>query len=148
MKIIARNKTASHNYFLEDKYEAGIKLQGSEIKSIRATKVSINEAYVSFKNGEAFINNMHIAHYDYANRFNHEETRVRKLLLSKREILKLYSKTREIGYSVIPTILYINDHGLCKIEIALAKGKKNYDKREDLKRREQELRTKKSIARY
>lgn len=147
MKIIANNKLAYYNYFIEEKYEAGLKLVGSEIKSIRAGKVSINEAYVTFKNGEAFITNMHIAIYKEANIFNHNETRPRKLLLHKNEIIKLYSKSREQGFSVIPIKLYIKN-GLAKIEIGLAKGKKDYDKREDLRRKDQELRMKKALNRY
>lgn len=147
MKIIANNKLAYYNYFIEEKYEAGLKLVGSEIKSIRAGKVSINEAYVTFKNGEAFITNMHIAIYKEANIFNHKETAPRKLLLHKNQIIKLYSKSREQGYSVIPIKLYIKN-GLAKIEIGLAKGKKDYDKREDLRKKDQELRMKKALNRY
>ena len=109
MKIIARNKTASFNYFLEEKYEAGIKLVGSEIKSIREGKVSINEAYVVIRNNEAFILNMHIAQFAKANRFNHDETRTRKLLLHKRQIVNLAVKGRETGYSIIPVKLYLKD---------------------------------------
>lgn len=147
MKIIARNKTASFNYFLEEKYEAGIKLVGSEIKSIREGKVSINEAYVVIRNNEAFILNMHIAQFDKANRFNHDETRTRKLLLHKRQIVNLAVKGRETGYSIIPVKLYLKD-GLAKLEIALARGKKNYDKREDLKQKDIERRVRKNIGRY
>lgn len=147
MKVIARNKRASFNYFLEEKYEAGLKLVGSEIKSIRLGKASINEAYITFKNNEAFVTNMHIATYEQANRFNHQETRPRKLLLHKNQIIKLLVKSKEDGYSVIPVSLYIKD-GLAKIEIALAKGKKDYDKRETLKKRDQDLRMKKSVERY
>ena len=147
MKIIARNKTASFNYFIEEKYEAGIKLMGSEIKSIRAHKVSINESYITFKNSEAFILNMHIAKFEQANRFNHDETRTRKLLLHKKEIIKLFSKSRETGFSVIPLTLYLKD-GLAKLEIALVRGKKNYDKREDLKQKDIDRRVKKNLARY
>jgi len=147
MKIIARNKTASFNYFLEEKYEAGIKLVGSEIKSIREGKVSINEAYVVIRNNEAFILNMHIAQFAKANRFNHDETRTRKLLLHKRQIVNLAVKGRETGYSIIPVKLYLKD-GLAKLEIALARGKKNYDKREDLKQKDIERRVRKNIGRY
>lgn len=144
MKIIAKNKLANFNYFLDEKFEAGLKLMGSEIKSIRNGRVSINEAYVTFKNGEAFITNMHISVYEQANRFNHQETRPRKLLLHKKEILRLMGKTNEQGYTVIPVMLYIKD-GLAKVEIALARGKKNYDKREDLKRKDQDRRTQKIL---
>lgn len=147
MKIIARNKLANYNYFIEEKYEAGIKLLGSEIKSIRESKVSINEAYVTFSNNEAFITNMHISKYKQANIYNHNETRRRKLLLHKREIISLFTKSREKGYSVIPIKLYIKD-GLAKIEIGLARGKKLHDKREDLKRKDQDMRMRKTIKGY
>lgn len=147
MKVIAKNKTAHYNYFIEEKLEAGLKLVGSEIKSIRDGKVSINEAYVTFKNGEAFITNMHISAYEQANRNNHKETRPRKLLLHKKETLKFFSKSKEQGYSVIPLLLYIKD-GLAKLEIGLAKGKKDYDKRDDLRKKDQELRMKKTLKRY
>lgn len=147
MKVIARNKTARYNYFIEETYEAGLKLVGSEIKSIREGKVSINEAYVTFKNGEAYITNMHISVYKQANRYNHQEDRARKLLLNKREIIKLFSQTREKGYSVIPLSLYIKE-GLAKLEIGLAKGKKTYDKREDLKQKDQQRRLEKVMREY
>lgn len=147
MKVIARNKTASFNYFLEEKFEAGLKLVGSEIKSIRLGKVSINEAFITFKNNEAYVTNMHIAQYEQANRYNHSETRPRKLLLHKKELINLVVKSKEQGYSVIPVSLYIKN-GLAKLEIALAKGKKDYDKRETLKKRDQDMRMKKAISRY
>lgn len=147
MKIIAVNKMASYNYFLDEKYEVGIKLVGSEIKSIRAGKVSINEAYVTFKNNEAYITNMHISKYDQANMFNHNETRPRVLLMHKREIIRLESKSREDGYTVIPVKLYLK-RGLAKLEIALARGKKNYDKREALKRKDMERRVEKIMKNY
>lgn len=147
MKIIARNKLAYYNYFIEEKLEAGIKLMGSEIKSIRDGKVSINEAYVTFTNNEAYITNMHISKFKQANIYNHNETRRRKLLLHKREIISLYSKSREKGYSVIPLKIYLKE-GLAKVEIGLARGKKLHDKREDLKRKDQDMRMKKNVSRY
>ncbi len=146
MKIVTQNKKARHDYFIEDSYEAGIQLLGSEIKSIRLGKVSINDAFVTIKHGEAYIHNMHIAIYEFSNRFNHEETRTRKLLLHKNEILKLFAKTREQGFTLIPLKVYLKD-GLCKIEIALAKGKKSYDKRDDLKERDANDRLKKIMRR-
>lgn len=142
MKIIAQNKKARHDYFIEETYEAGLHLLGSEIKSIRLGKASLNEAFVSFKDGQAYVSQMHIAKYDFSNRFNHDETRVRKLLLHKKEILKLYGKTREQGYTIIPLKLYLKE-GLAKMEIGLAKGKKTYDKRESLKEKDQQMRLKK-----
>lgn len=139
MKIISQNKKARHDYFIEETYEAGIKLMGSEIKSIRQGKVNLSDSYVTFKDGEAFILNMHISKYDYSNRFNHDETRTRKILLHKNEILKLFGKTREQGYAVIPLKVYLKD-GLAKVEIGLAKGKKDYDKRQTLKEKDAQKR--------
>ena len=144
MKIIVQNKKASHDYFIETKYETGIKLVGSEVKSIRLGKANINDAFIQIKNGEAFIINMHISKYDYGNRFNHEETRTRKLLLHKKEIDRLFSQTKEAGYSLIPLKVYLKE-GLIKLEIALARGKKNYDKRETLKEKDMQLRIKKQL---
>lgn len=144
MKIIAQNKKARHDYFIEESYEAGLKLLGSEIKSVRLGKVNLNDAFVTFKEGEAFCHNMHIAKYDFSNRFNHDETRPRKLLLHKKEIIKLFGKTREQGYTIIPLKIYLKD-GLAKVEIGLAKGKKDYDKRETLKEKDQDRRLKKIL---
>ena len=129
VKEIAINRKASHDYFIEDKYEAGLSLKGTEIKSIRKGKVQFKDAYISFSNGEAYIKGMHIALYAQGNRFNHDEERDRKLLLHKSEILKLYSKCKTQGYTVVPLRLYLKN-GLAKLEIALAKGKTLYDKRE------------------
>ncbi|MCR3906626.1 MAG: SsrA-binding protein SmpB [Tenericutes bacterium] len=144
MKIIVQNKKARHDFFIEETYEAGIKLLGSEIKSIRLGKVTINESFVTIKDGEAFVHNMHIAKYNFSSIFNHEETRQRKLLLHKKEIIKLFSKIKEQGYTIIPLKLYLKE-GLCKLEIGLAKGKKDYDKRETLKERDQQMRMKKIL---
>ncbi len=144
MKLIAQNKKARHDYFIEETYEAGIKLVGSEIKSIRMGKVSLGDSYVTFKNGEAFVLNMHISQYAYSNQFNHDETRTRKLLLHKKEILYLFSKSREQGYSVIPLKVYL-EGGLCKLEIGLAKGKKTYDKRQTMKEKDAQMRMKKVL---
>lgn len=144
MKIIVQNKKARHDFFIEETYEAGIKLLGSEIKSTRLGKVQINDAFVTIKDGEAFVHNMHIAKYDFSSFFNHEETRPRKLLLHKKEIIKLFSKIKEQGYTIIPLKLYLKE-GLCKLEIGLAKGKKDYDKRETLKERDQQMRMKKIL---
>jgi len=144
MKIISQNKKARHDYFIEETFEAGIQLLGSEIKSIRLGKVNLNDSFVTFKNGETFVNNMHIAKYDFSNRFNHEETRARKLLLHQKEIVKLFSKTREQGLTVIPLKVYLKE-GLCKVEIGLAKGKRDYDIRQTLKEKDQDLRMKKSL---
>ncbi|MFP4177661.1 MAG: SsrA-binding protein SmpB [Acholeplasmataceae bacterium] len=144
MKIIAQNKKAYYDYFIEDTYEAGIKLVGSEIKSIRLGKVNLSDAFVTFREGEAYVSNMHIAKYPFSNLFNHDEKRTRKLLLHKKEIVRLFSRTREQGYTIIPLKVYLKD-GLAKIEIGLAKGKKTYDKRQALKEKDQKQRMKKIL---
>lgn len=132
-KIIARNKKANHDYVILETYEFGIVLQGTEIKSIRNHKVSIQDAYCQIKNNELFIINMHIAKYEQGNRFNHDETRTRKLLAHKREIKRLLGKVTQEGLTLIPLLVYIV-RGKAKLEVGLAKGKKSYDKREDIKR--------------
>ncbi len=144
MKLISQNKKARHDYFIEESLEAGIQLLGSEIKSIRLGKVNLNDAFVTFRNGEMFVNNMHIAIYEFSNRFNHDETRARKLLVHKKEIFKWFSKTREQGYTIIPLKIYLKD-GLAKVEIGLAKGKKEFDKRESLKEKDTQMRLKKIL---
>ncbi len=144
MKIIAQNKKAYHDYFIEEVYEAGLQLRGSEIKSIRLGKVNLGDSYVTFKNSEAYVLNMHIAKYDYSNIFNHDETRTRKLLLHKNEIIKLFSQTKLKGLSVIPLKVYLKD-GLCKMEIGLARGKKDYDKRQTLKEKDMKKRIDKQL---
>ena len=131
-KIIAVNRKASHDYSLEERFEAGLVLTGTEIKSIRQGKAQFKDAYVSFISGEAWIKEMHIAVYDHGNQFNHEEARERKLLLHKLEIVKLQQKVKLKGYTVVPVKLYLKN-GRAKMEIALAKGKALYDKREDAK---------------
>ena len=146
MKDIAVNKKAYHDYLIEDKYEAGMVLTGSETKSIRAGKVSLKEAYVSFVRGEAFLKDMHIAIYKEATYNNHEETRDRKLLLHKREIAKLFSKCKMQGYTCIPLKLYFKD-GRVKAEIALAKGKTLYDKRESDKKKSMDKAAKQALRR-
>lgn len=127
-KIIASNRKASHEYFLEDRFVAGIELQGTEIKSLRQGHVQLKDAYISFTNHEAYIKEMHIPAYTFGNRFNHDETRIRKLLLHKSEILKLEQKVKLKGYTIIPTSIFL-EKGLAKMEIALAKGKDLHDKR-------------------
>lgn len=134
-KVIAQNRKASHDYFIEDTYEAGLVLKGTEIKSIRAGKVSLNDAHVRIIDGEAFVINMHIAPYEQGNRFNHDPTRTRKLLLHRREIDKLAGQVQQKGYTIVPLKLYIKD-GYAKLLIGLARGKKLYDKREDLKQKQ------------
>lgn len=135
MHIVARNKKANHEYFILETYEAGIVLLGTEIKSIRGSKVSIQDAYCEIKNQEMFIQNMHISPYEKGNIFNHKEDRTRKLLLHKKEIIKLFSKVKLEGLTIIPLEVYIVK-GLCKIKIGLCKGKKLFDKRNDIKEKD------------
>ena len=133
--LVANNKKAYHDYFIVEKYECGIVLFGTEIKSIRQGKVSIKEAYVSVDHGEAFVEGMNISPYEKGNIFNREPLRKRKLLLHKAEIAKLAGAVQVKGYTLIPLQVYLKG-GRCKIEIGLARGKKLYDKREDLRRKE------------
>lgn len=132
MKIVSQNKKAFHDYFILETYEAGIVLQGTEIKSVRKGSVNLKDSFIRIKNDEAFIENMHIAPYEQGNRFNHEPLRTRKLLLHKKQIKKLQKEIKENGLTIVPTKLYFNTSKL-KVEIALARGKKLYDKRQDLK---------------
>lgn len=134
-KIISNNKRANHDYFLEDRFEAGLVLTGTEIKSIRKGSAQLKESYISFTNNEAFIKGMYIAAYEFGNRYNHDETRERKLLLHKHEILKLQQKVKLKGYTIVPTLLYLSG-GRAKLEIALAKGKDVHDKRESQKEKD------------
>lgn len=135
VKVIATNRKASYEYQLLDRYEAGLVLQGSEIKSIRAGRVSLREGFVQFENGEAWLVNVHIAPYDPAHRQNHEPRRRRKLLLHRREIERLQAGAQEKGFTVVPLRLYLKD-GRAKIEIALVKGKRQYDKRQTIAKRD------------
>ena len=134
-KVIATNRKARYDYFLFDTYEAGISLLGSEIKSVRAGQVSIKEAYVRVDGEQAWLIDAHISPYDQANRFNHEPRRPRKLLLHKKEIRKIYDEVRKKSVTIIPTRLYLKD-GLAKIEIAVARGKKKFDKRQTISERD------------
>ena len=131
---IVKNKKALFNYELLEKYEAGIVLLGTEVKSLRERAVNMSDSYASFKKGELFIVNMHISPYHFGNRNNHEPLRERKLLMKKREIKRLFGKVKEQGLTLIPISLYFSK-GKVKVELALAKGKKLYDKRETLKRK-------------
>ncbi len=135
MEIVSENRQAKHEYFLEDFFECGIVLKGTEIKSIREHKVNLRDSYILIKNGEAFLFNAHISTYKEGNIFNHEETRTRKLLLHKREIYKLGNKVEKKGYTLVPTKMYLLN-GKAKLEIALAKGKHTYDKRQSEKERD------------
>ena len=135
--INIKNRKAGFEYFLVEVFTAGIQLTGTEIKSLRAGKANLTDAYCAFTGDELFVLNMHIAEYELGTYFNHEPKRPRKLLLNRRELNRLYTKTREKGFTVIPTRLFINEKGFAKLEIALAKGKHAYDKRESLKQKDQ-----------
>ena len=141
---IARNKKAFHDYFIEEKLEAGIELHGTEVKSIKNGKVSIKESFIRIIKNEVFIMNMHVSNYEFGNINNLPETRVRKLLLHRKEIEKLAAKMAEKGYTLIPLNIYTKNR-LVKVEMGLAKGKKLYDKREDLKRKDQKRDIERSI---
>jgi SsrA-binding protein len=133
-KILCQNKKARHDYSIEETLEAGIALQGTEVKSLRMGKGNLKDSYVQIENGEAFLHNTHISPYPYGNQFNHEPERVRKLLLHKREIRRLQGKTQQRGYTLVPLQIYLKN-GKIKMAVGLAKGKSTYDKREDIKRR-------------
>ena len=135
-KLIANNKKARHDYFIEETFEAGIVLTGTEIKSARLGKVSIKESYARIEKEEVIIYGMNISPYEQGNRFNVDPLRPRKLLLHKREIRKLIGATKLKGLTLIPLTMYLNEAGLAKLEIALARGKKNYDKREAIAKRD------------
>jgi SsrA-binding protein len=137
IKVVATNRKASHEYFLLETLEAGLVLQGSEIKSLRAGRISLAEAYVRVENGEAWLVEAHIAPYEQAARQNHDPKRERKLLLHRKEIYRLEGEVRQKGVTIIPLKVYLKD-GRAKIEIAIAKGKKLYDKREAIARRDAE----------
>lgn len=145
VKVIATNRKARHEYFIEEIFEAGLVLRGSEIKSVRASKVSLREAYVAILAGEAYLHGAHIAPYDPASQQNHDPTRPRKLLLHRREIDKLASRVAERGYTIVPLRMYLR-HGLAKVEIALAKGKRQYDKRRKIAERDAQRRIERALA--
>ena len=145
--IEIKNKKASFDYFIEDTYEAGIVLKGTEIKSIRKGSANLKDSYARIKNGEVFFTNMFISTYEEGNRFNHDERRERKLLLNKKEIYKLRDKTDKEGYSLVPVKLYLKN-GKAKLEIGIAKGKKTYDKRQSLKEKDIKRETMKAISKY
>jgi SsrA-binding protein len=146
IKVVATNRKAHHEYFLLDTYEAGISLQGSEIKSIRAGQVSLAQAYISIDGQKAWLQNAHIAPYDQASRFNHDPLRPRQLLLHRSEIRKLWELVRQKGVTIVPLRIYLKD-GLAKVEIAVAKGKKLYDKRADIAKRDAERDIERQIRR-
>ena len=136
-KLICQNKKALHHYFIEDRYEAGIALQGTEVKSLRDGRANLSDSYGKIRNGEIFLVDAHISPYSFGNRLNHDPLRPRKLLLHKKEIRRLIGKVQEKGFTLIPLRLYFSD-GKAKVELGLAKGKKLFDKRETLKRKTME----------
>ena len=142
--IEIRNKRATYEYFLIDTYTAGLVLTGTEIKSIRDGKANLTDAYCTFRGHELFVNEMHVSEYRFGSYLNHPAKRDRKLLLTKRELHKLQNKVKEKGYTIIPVLLFVNPKGLAKLNIALAKGKKFYDKREFIKERD----NKRELDRY
>ncbi len=145
IKLIANNKKARFDYFIEETYEAGMVLTGTEIKSIRAGKANIKESYAKIENGEIVIIGMHISPYEQGNIFNVDPLRTRKLLLHKKEIRKLIGLTTQKGLTLVPLRLYINEDGRAKLEIAVARGKKNYDKRETIAKKDAERKIDKSM---
>lgn len=137
IKVVAQNRKARHNYFIEDSYEAGMVLKGTEVKALREGKVNLKDGYARIKSGELFLMDVHISPYAFGNRLNHDPLRPRKLLMHGGEIHRLTGKVKEKGFSLIPLSIYFS-HGRAKVSLALAKGKKLYDKRETLKRRAME----------
>ena len=141
------NKKANYDYIIEETYEAGIVLKGTEIKSIREGKANLKDSYAIYKNGEVFLLNMHISAYDKGNIFNHEETRTRKLLLNKKEIYKIRDSIEREGYTIVPIKLYFKGNK-AKILLGIAKGKKNYDKREAIKKKDMDREIQKQMKNY
>jgi len=139
-KLVASNRKAFHDYFIMDKFEAGMVLAGTEVKSIREGRINLKDSYAAIKDGEAFLFNCHISPYSHGNRENHEPTRARKLLLHRQEIRKLIGKTQEKGLTLVPLRVYLS-RGRAKIELGVARGKKDYDKRETERRKEVERET-------
>ncbi len=135
-KVLCQNKKARHDYFIEETYECGIELTGTEIKSARQGKINLKDSYAKVVNGEVIVFNMHISPYEQGNRFNVDSKRQRRLLMHKREIRKLLGYTTLEGLTLVPLSVYLNSRGLAKLELAVAKGKKNYDKRDDMAKKD------------
>ena len=147
MKLVANNKKARHDYFIEETYEAGIVLTGTEIKSVRQGKVSIKESYAKIERGEVILHGMNISPYEQGNRFNTDPLRPKKLLLHKREIRKLIGYTTQKGLTLVPLRMYIKDDGRAKVELAVARGKKEYDKRQTTAKRDADRRMQQAMRR-
>jgi len=144
-KIVAQNRKARHDFFIEESYEAGLVLQGTEVKALREGRANLKDGFARIKDGEVFLEDVHISPYAYGNQFNHEPVRPRKLLLNRREINRLTGKVKERGYTLIPLAIYFA-HGRAKVEIALARGKKLHDKRDTLRRKELEKEVERSYT--
>jgi SsrA-binding protein len=147
IKVVARNRKAYHDYFIEDSYEAGIALKGTEIKSVRAGHVSLREGYITPRNDELWLTAVHIAPYDRAGLWTHDPTRPRKLLLHRREIDRLISVVQQRGYTLVPLRMYIRGK-YAKVEVGVAKGKRQYDKREAIAKRDQKRRMRRELKEY
>ena len=147
MKLVANNKKARHDYFIEETYEAGIVLTGTEIKSVRQGKVSIKESFAKIERGEVILHGINISPYEQGNRFNTDPLRPKKLLLHKREIRKLIGYTTQKGLTLVPLRMYINDDGRAKVELAVARGKKEYDKRQTTAKRDADRRMQQAMRR-
>jgi len=148
MKTIAQNKKAFHDYEILDKFEAGMALAGSEVKSIRAGRISLKDSFVEIQSGEAFLLRCHISPYEQASIFNHKPERKRKLLLNRREIHRLDQKVKTRGFSIVPLQVYLTDKGLFKIEIALVRGKREYEKKQKLKERDIQREMDRDVQRF
>jgi SsrA-binding protein len=147
-KLVANNKKARHDYFIEDVIEAGIVLTGTEIKSVRQGKVNLKESYAKIENGELIIYGMHISPYEQGNRFNVDPVRPRKLLLHKQEIRKINGVTTLKGLSIVPLNMYLNEKGMAKIEIAVARGKKEHDKRDTMAKKDADRKIQQAVKSY
>ncbi len=148
IKVVATNRKAQHEYFIEDRYEAGIVLTGTEIKSVRAGQVSLKEGYVQYRRGELWLVDVHIAPYEHAGMWTHDPKRPRKLLMHKREIARLASILHEKGYTLIPLRMYLKDGKIAKVEIGLARGKRKYDKRAAIAKRDEGRRLQREWKEY
>jgi SsrA-binding protein len=136
LRTVATNRKARHEYFIEDTLEAGVALTGTEIKSLRAGKATLQDGFVMVRDGEAWLHNVHIAHYEQGNRFNHPEVRPRKLLLHKQEIRYLHEQATQRNWTIVPLRIYISERGKAKVEVAVVRGKQQHDKRDTIAKRE------------
>lgn len=144
-RTVANNRKARHEYFIEETFEAGVVLTGTEIKSVRAGRVTLGDGFVLIRSGEAWLVNVHIAQFEQGNRYNHEETRQRKLLLHKIQIAKLHAEATQRNWTIVPLRMYINERGRAKVEIGLARGKQTHDKRQTIAKRENERELRRAI---